>query len=112
MRVRQILIVMGFATVGCASHLASDDVITDFSAVNASVGSRVTVTGFISHTHEAAGLYFRLEDLRAENDKCVVPVSFAQFSHGERVSLSGTLIRTDCGGGRVCTNLCDAYELR
>lgn len=99
---------------GCHSPRvdAVDPAIRDFSDVTSYDGRRVTAVGYISRTHEATGLYFTLKDMNAENDKCIVPNPFPEVTHGTKVSLSGTLARTECGSERVCLNTCSGYELR
>jgi len=96
---------------GACASLAADREISDFSEIAANVDRPVVVTGYISQSHEASGLYFSLRDLDAENDRCIVPMSLERFRHRQRVTLTGTLTRTECGERLICTNTCDKFEL-
>ena len=109
---KKVLFLIFLALCSCVSPLSSDsDVISRFSQVDKNVDRRVTARGYISQTQGAAGLYFSLEDLDDQNDKCVLPQDFAGFTHGERAIVEGVLRKTDCSTERVCINVCDRYTL-
>lgn len=87
------------------------DVVTEYADLERSVGSKIRVVGIVSQTHGASGLYMNSRDLRLENARCISPRPFNGLAHGERVTLSGFLERSDCGKGRICLNVCDQYVL-
>lgn len=86
-------------------------IVKDFSELDRHIGEEITVAGFISMTHEAAGLYFKLNDLNAENRRCILPGALEKYKHGQKVVLSGFLKKTECGESLICTNVCDKYVL-
>ena len=89
-----------------------DEVITEFADLEHKVGSAIRVKGIVSQTHGAAGLYLKSRDFREKNARCILPQPFEGLAHGERVTLSGNLERTDCGKGLICLNVCDEYVVR
>ena len=88
-----------------------DELITEFADLEQKVGSAIRVKGIVSQTHEAAGLYLKTRDFREKNARCILPKPFKGLVHGERVTLSGVLERTDCGIESICLNACDEYVL-
>lgn len=109
-----IVCFLASALCGClsSSNYPTGTLVSDYSDVAAHDGNQVTVVGYLSRTHEATGLYFSLADLDNENDRCIMPQPLPEARHGARVSISGILSRTRCGGELICTNTCDNYELR
>jgi hypothetical protein len=99
--------------LGCTTMVrnTTDEVVTEFADLEQWVGSSIRVEGIVSQTHGAAGLYLTVRDLREENARCILPQPFDGLAHGERVTLSGVLERTDCGKGLICMNACDQYVL-
>ena len=99
--------------LGCTtmSRNPNSEVVTEFGDLEQKVGSIIRVEGIVSQTHGAAGLYLKTRDLSEENARCILPEPFEGLAHGARVTLSGVLERTDCGKGRICTNVCDQYVL-
>ncbi len=99
--------------VGCAAtpFESGRAILRNFSEVERSVGQEVTVRGFVSQSHGAAGLYLSRRDLREQNHNCILPGRFEGIPHLREISVSGRLERTECGTGRICTNVCDRYVL-
>lgn len=83
----------------------------DPNVMQANVGRKITVIGFVSTTHEASGIYFSLGDLRNTNEKCIEFNNSSSIRHLSKIKIEGTLIRTDCGRGAICTNICGKYYL-
>lgn len=98
---------------GCIATVSEHDdpVLTTFSEIDQHIDEEVFVRGFVSQTHEATGLYFNRRDLLEGNPNCISLQPFGGVSHGEVTTISGRLLRTDCGLGRICTNVCDRYVL-
>jgi hypothetical protein len=99
--------------LGCTTitRNSADEVVTEFADLQRKIGSTIKVRGIVSQTHGAAGLYLKARDLRDENSRCILPQPFEGLAHGELVTLSGVLERTDCGQEAICTNVCDQYVL-
>ena len=108
-----ILFVVAVALTSCfhSSDNSDASVIREFEDAIVRMGSLVTVEGIISRSHESSGLYFSRRDLVKQTGRCVRPEPFANFKHGEKVRISGRLVRTDCGAGRICLNMCTNYVL-
>lgn len=113
MKMSFLYIVLPATLLSCAhgTERKLEDIIDNFSEVRNNINRDVRIVGFISHTHGAAGLYFKLTDLDQANEKCILPNKFNEFPHGERVSMVGKLKRTDCASDKICLNVCDDYEL-
>jgi hypothetical protein len=103
-----VLFAAGCATSAAGPHATR---LMNFSDVDQNLDKSISVSGFISQTHGAAGLYFRRSDLVEENSKCILPRPFDGYLHGEEVTMSGRLQRTDCGAGLIFLNACDKYVL-
>ena len=81
----------------------------DPNVMQANVDRKTTVIGFVSTTHEASGIYFSLGDLRNTNEKCIEFNNSSGVLHLSKIKMEGTLRRTDCGRGAICTNICGNY---
>lgn len=88
-----------------AEHLTSYDDIESY------VGKQVSLSGIISRSHGASGIYFNQKDVIETSDRCVAVTPFPPDSHGQNIYVSGVLTRTDCGTKKICTNICSTYRL-
>ena len=71
----------------------------------------IIVSGFLSKTHGASGLYFNLKDLDDENEKCIALSPFVEGEHAVRIELTGKLVISKCRDEYVCLNVCRDYRL-
>ena len=71
----------------------------------------ISVSGFLSKTHGASGLYFSLNDLDDENEKCIALSPFIEEEHAVLIELTGKLVISECRTELVCLNVCSDYKL-
>lgn len=98
---------------GCTNSKMNhhQSIIDDYEAIEKRVGKSVTLTGYVSLTHGATGIYFSKRDLINENGKCILPVPFNYSSHGDEITITGLLTKTDCGFDSICTNVCAGFKI-
>ena len=84
--------------------------VSNFSQIAANENKMVVILGFLSKTHGASGMYFNLEDLNNENEKCVTLTPFLQRDHGEQIIVQGKLVSSKCQTEQFCLNTCSDYN--
>lgn len=116
---RTYLVIMSltcFLTVSCnggskASTNGNKATIRTFEQLSNFENQQVSISGFLSKTHGASGLYFNLNDLDNENENCIALVPFVGEEHAMLIELTGMLVVSECKTDIVCLNVCSDYKL-
>lgn len=93
------------------AHNEEEDFIKSYERIIKVLDQKVTISGYLSRTHGASGVYFDLENLDDESEKCVSVRPFPAGDHGSLVVVTGLLKMSGCGVDLICTNTCSDFEL-